>query len=164
MFLHSTGFPYEEDRDYDYETDNKEIENDADINSIKDFPTPTFTTESSNMIVNEGDTACFCGQNKEFVRATRATGGEFAEVNEFPWAALLNLSSTESNKTVRCGGTLIKDRLGYSQKVPDGIYIVPDDRYILTSAHCLQQDSLSGDIEFLFDDITVILGNTKKHS
>ena len=97
-------------------------------------------------------------------RTTRATGGEFADVNEFPWAALLNLSSTESNQTVRCGGTLIKDRLGYSQKVPDGIYIVPDDRYILTSAHCLQQDSLSGDIEFLFDDITVILGNTKKHS
>ena len=54
--FHSSGFPYEDDRDYDYETDNKEIENDADMNMVKDYPTPTFTTESSNMIVNEGDT------------------------------------------------------------------------------------------------------------
>ena len=56
MFLHS-GLPYDDDvRDYDYENDNKEIENDADYNSIKDYPTPTFTTESSKMIINEGDT------------------------------------------------------------------------------------------------------------
>ena len=26
------------------------------MNMVKDYPTPTFTTESSNMIVNEGDT------------------------------------------------------------------------------------------------------------
>ena len=54
MFLHP-GLPYEE-KDYDYEADNEtnEIENDAD--STKVFPTPIFTTESSNMIVNEGDT------------------------------------------------------------------------------------------------------------
>ena len=54
MFLHP-GLPYEE-KDYDYEADNDttEVENDAD--SVKVYPTPTFTTESSNMIVNEGDT------------------------------------------------------------------------------------------------------------
>ena len=54
MFLHP-GLPYEE-KDYDYEADNEnnEIENDAD--SAKVYPTPIFTTESSNMMVNEGDT------------------------------------------------------------------------------------------------------------
>ena len=67
-------------------------------------------------------------------------GGQFAEVNEFPWAAYLSLRSTESGATGRCGGSLISDR------------------HVLTAAHCLQQDTPSGDIEFLYDDITVTLG------
>ena len=68
MFLHP-GLPYEE-KDYDYEadSDNNEIENDAD--SVKTYPTPTFTTESSKMIVNEGDTVrlpCYVDKLEGFV-------------------------------------------------------------------------------------------------
>ena len=37
-------------------------------------------------------------------------GGDFADVNEFKWAALLNLSSSENGETNRCGGSLISDR------------------------------------------------------
>ena len=33
-----------------------------------------------------------------------------AEKNEFPWAALLNLKSSETGYTSRCGGSLISDR------------------------------------------------------
>ena len=68
MFLHP-GLPYEEkDYDYEAENDNAEIENDAD--SVQVFPTPTFTTESSNMIVNEGDTVrlpCYVDKLEGFV-------------------------------------------------------------------------------------------------
>ena len=67
-------------------------------------------------------------------------GGQFAEVNEFPWAAYLSLRSTESGATGRCGGSLVSDR------------------HVLTAAHCLQQDTPSGDIEFLYDEVTVTLG------
>ena len=31
-------------------------------------------------------------------------------------------------------------------------------RHIITAAHCLQKNYLSGDIEFIFDNITIILG------
>ena len=75
MFLHP-GLPYEEkDYDYEAENDNTEIENDAD--SVKVFPTPTFTTESSKMIVNEGDTVrlpCIVDRLEGFVMLWKRSG------------------------------------------------------------------------------------------
>ena len=75
MFLHP-GLPYEEkDYDYEAENDNAEIENDAD--SVQVFPTPTFTTESSNMIVNEGDTVrlpCIVDRLEGFVMLWKRRG------------------------------------------------------------------------------------------
>ena len=62
-------------------------------------------------------------------------------MNEFPWAVFLNLSSSENNETAWCGGSLITDR------------------HVLTAAHCLQRDNLYGEVEFLWDNITVILGS-----
>ena len=85
------------------------------------------------------NTECFCGQKKSFIEES-IVGGEFAKVNEFPWVALLNLSSSENGRTSRCGGSLISDR------------------HIITAAHCLQENKLNGDIEFEYDDITIILG------
>ena len=84
-------------------------------------------------------------------------GGEFAEVNEFPWAALLSLNYSGNGTTVRCGGSLISDRFvaesQYHRKLPPFLF-----RHVVTAAHCLQQYSLSGDTEFIYDDITVTLG------
>ena len=37
-------------------------------------------------------------------------GGNFTEVNEFPWAVFLNLTSSETGNNSRCGGSLISDR------------------------------------------------------
>ena len=39
----------------------------------------------------------------------RISGGEEADVNEFPWAALLEIKA--GGTPLRCGGTLINDRL-----------------------------------------------------
>ena len=36
-------------------------------------------------------------------------------------------------------------------------------RHVLTAAHCVQQDTSSGDIEYMFDDITVTLGKYHLH-
>ena len=104
-----------------------------------------------------GERGCHCGQKKNMIKVRifvelkfkskpkthQATiiGGQFAEVNEFPWAAYLSLRSTETGDTGWCGGSLVSDR------------------HVLTAAHCLQQDTPSGDIEFLYDDITVTLGS-----
>ena len=71
-------------------------------------------------------------------------GGEEAILNEFPWAALLHLRSSKNNKTSRCGGSLISDR------------------HILTAGHCIRKTAESGEIDYEYDDITVVLG--KKQS
>ena len=50
------------------------------------------------------------------VSKTNIVGGDFAEKNEFPWAALLHLTSSEAGLSYRCGGTLINDRSDKKQK------------------------------------------------
>ena len=69
-----------------------------------------------------------------------AIGGQEAEVNEFPWAALLLLRSSETNRTSRCGGSLISDR------------------HVLTAAHCLKDFTKRGRVNDVWDDTTVVLG------
>ena len=59
------------------------------------------------------DPTCTCGQRKyskfgQFF-GTRVVGGEEAEINEFPWAALLSIRN-KGKKPVRCGGSLVNDR------------------------------------------------------
>ena len=106
---------------------------------------------------------CLCGQKKNFAEVslskdqyvegfktlniqTLSVGGEEAEVSEFPWAALLQLRSSETNKTSRCGGSLISDR------------------HVLTAGHCLRETAKNGEIEDVYDDITVVLGKHSKYS
>ena len=71
---------------------------------------------------------------------TVSVGGEEAVVNEFPWAALLHLRSSETNQTSRCGGSLITDR------------------HVLTAGHCLRESADNGEIDDVYNDITVVLG------
>ena len=59
---------------------------------------------------------CFCGESQssrlqvcDSNFETRIAGGEEADVNEFPWAALLEIKA--GGTPLRCGGTLINDRL-----------------------------------------------------
>ena len=40
---------------------------------------------------------------------TRVIGGKEAEVNEFPWPALLS-TQVKGRKPLRCGGSLVNDR------------------------------------------------------
>ena len=83
-------------------------------------------------------------------------GGEFAKVNEFPWAALLNLSSSENGATSRCGGSLISDRfLKVNASIQFNKFLF---RHLITAAHCMQENSLDGDTVFEYDDVTIILG------
>ena len=77
---------------------------------------------------------------KCFNSQLNSIGGEEAEENEFPWAALLVLRSSETNRTNRCGGTLISSQ------------------HVLTAAHCLKEFSNKGEVNVVWDDITVVLG------
>ena len=67
-------------------------------------------------------------------------GGKEAKVNEYPWAALLLLRSSRTNRTSRCGGSLISNR------------------HVLTAAHCIKDFSLPGQVIDVWDDTTVVLG------
>ena len=59
------------------------------------------------------DRSCRCGERQlsQFgeLFSTRVVGGMEAEVNEFPWAALLSIKARDT-KPRRCGGSLINDR------------------------------------------------------
>ena len=52
---------------------------------------------------------CNCGLRGEEDFALRISGGQEADVNEFPWAALLEIRKKGSSMQ-RCGGTLINDK------------------------------------------------------
>ena len=55
---------------------------------------------------------CLCGVSQSSGHShieTRIIGGQEADVHEFPWAALLVIF--KGGAPVRCGGTLINDRL-----------------------------------------------------
>ena len=67
-------------------------------------------------------------------------GGQEADLNEFPWTALLHLRSSETNRTSTCGGSLISDR------------------HVLTAGHCIKDYKNDGDINDVWDDTTVVLG------
>jgi len=70
---------------------------------------------------------CNCGNRKESPFVTRVVGGVEAEINEFPWAALLSIKKGLTIQ--RCGGTLI------------------NDRFVLTAAHCVDKtDGIEVDI------------------
>ena len=57
---------------------------------------------------------CWCGkrQNKKQEIDLKVIKGEEADINEFPWAALLRIRNTSQvgQAYARCGGTLINDR------------------------------------------------------
>ena len=92
-----------------------------------------------------GDISKSSDQKEFFVHYQLASiGGEVAKISEFPWAALLHLRSTETNRTDRCGGTLISNK------------------HVITAGHCLKQLSEKGDPIDVWDDITVVLGEIKE--
>ena len=61
----------------------------------------TFTASSTQ--------ECMCGERRRRSNLNlKIAGGEEAEVNEFPWAALLVIRG--SGRSRLCGGSLINDR------------------------------------------------------
>ena len=53
---------------------------------------------------------CNCGVRKDdSILTTKISGGTEANVNEFPWAALLKIKKSGS-EPMRCGGTLINEK------------------------------------------------------
>ena len=56
--------------------------------------------------VSESSGLDFCDNEVEI--SNRIAGGKVAEVNEFPWAALLEIKA--GGNPLRCGGTLVNDR------------------------------------------------------
>ena len=70
---------------------------------------------------------------------------------------MLYLHSTEGRVDARCGGSLINNKLVriIPYEFPIVLFYV---RFVLTAAHCTQDVETSGAIKFLFDDITIVLG------
>ena len=71
----------------------------------------------SHRACSEAD--CLCGVSHssglsscDKIFEVRIAGGEEAEINEFPWAALLEIriKGVNIDRPLRCGGTLINDR------------------------------------------------------
>lgn len=60
------------------------------------------------------------------ILADRIYGGVDTELDEFPWYALLQYESRRGVAEFHCGGSLISLR------------------YVLTAAHCLDNDKLDG--------------------
>ena len=62
-------------------------------------------------VSGQSDGGCNCGIRKDdSLFTTRISGGEEAEINEFPWAALLEIKRNGRRNIERCGGTLINDK------------------------------------------------------
>ena len=60
---------------------------------------------------------CICGVSKspglnvcDTTLNLKVIGGGEAEINEFPWTALLEIKESSSGPLQRCGGTLMSDR------------------------------------------------------
>ena len=64
---------------------------------------------TSMFLISTLEPECFCGQRKSSLFDLKIIGGKEAEVNEFPWAVLLLIR--DGDRSRRCGGTLINDRL-----------------------------------------------------
>ena len=64
--------------------------------------------KTSGQIQIPSEETCDCGVRKYATAGVRIIGGKEAVVNEFPWAALLQIGK---NGQFECGGSLINDRL-----------------------------------------------------